>query len=250
MRWAILSDIHGNRQALQACLAHAEGQGIDRYAFLGDLVGYGADPGAVVDQVIEMVGQGAVALRGNHDEMAVNPPQKLQTLGESTAGWTHQQLSPTQRAFLESLPLIVQVDHTLFVHATVEAPQEWRYVYETEAAGLSLDAAVALDGVRYVFGGHVHQQALFFRGADDGLLPFVPTPGVPIPVSPHRYWLATVGSVGQPRDGNPRAMYTVFDDKAHRLVFYRVEYDIYAAASAIRRAGLGAFFADRLEVGR
>jgi diadenosine tetraphosphatase ApaH/serine/threonine PP2A family protein phosphatase len=250
MRWALLSDIHGNKQALEACLDHAATQNIDSYAFLGDLVGYGADPGAVVDRVMAMTEQGALALRGNHDEMAVHPPQESQTLGESTALWTHHQLNSVQCDFLENLPLTLQADRMLLVHATADAPQQWRYVYEPEIAAISLDAASEIEGVRYVFGGHVHRQALYFRGADDAMMPFVPTVGVPIPVSPRRYWLATIGSVGQPRDGNPKAMYTVFDDQAHRLVFHRVDYDVHAAACAIRDAGLASFFADRLEVGR
>jgi diadenosine tetraphosphatase ApaH/serine/threonine PP2A family protein phosphatase len=123
-------------------------------------------------------------------------------------------------------------------------------VYDERAAGASLDAATAWPDVRYVFGGHVHMQTLYYRGAGTGLMKFMPTPGVAVPVPRHRRWLATIGSVGQPRDGNPKAMYAVFDTDKLQLTFHRVAYDHQAAAAAIRRAGLPAFFADRLESGR
>lgn len=250
MRLALLSDLHANLHALQACLAHAGEQQATHYAFLGDLVGYGAAPAAVVDLIMGLADEGAVVLKGNHDEMATRPPSGNQTLGESTALWTHEQLDAGQRAFLDGLPMTQQLGRTLLVHATVDEPALWRYAYDTQVAGDSLNAASAMKDVRYVFGGHVHRQSLYFRGADDQLMSFQPTPGVPVPVSPRRHWLATIGSVGQPRDGNPKAMYALYDSKQAQLTFHRVAYDHHAAAQAIRRAGLPDFFADRLEVGR
>ncbi len=250
MRLALLSDIHANLQALEACLAHAQAQGADRLAFLGDLVGYGAQPGAVTQRVMELAAQGALVLKGNHDEMAVRPPAENKSMGESTALWTHDQLDEAQQAFLASLPMTVQHERVLLVHASVDAPEQWRYVYDAPMAEISLQAASALPDVRYVFGGHVHRQSLYYRGADGRLIAFVPTPGVAVPVSPHRHWLATIGSVGQPRDGDPRAMYALYDSRRAQLTFHRVAYDHHAAARAIRRAGLPDFFADRLELGR
>ena len=250
MRLALLSDIHANLQALEACLAHAREQGAEQHAFLGDLVGYGADPGPVVERVMQLAGEGALVLKGNHDEMAAHPPEGNSTLGESTAWWTHQHLEPGQRDFLDQLPMTVQDERLLLVHATADDPALWRYVYDAQMAGLSLEAAGRLEGVRYVFGGHVHRQSLYFRGADDKLIPFVPTPGVAVPMSPRRHWLATIGSVGQPRDGSPRAMYAMFDTEQTQLTFHRVAYDHHTAAEAIRDAGLPEFFADRLELGR
>lgn len=250
MRLALLSDIHANLQALEACLAHAREQGAERHAFLGDLVGYGADPGPVVQRVMQLASEGALVLKGNHDDMAAHPPAGNSTLGESTAWWTHEQLDPAQRTFLAELPMTLQDDRLLLVHATADEPALWRYVYDAQMASLSLEAAGRCEGVRYVFGGHVHRQSLYYRGADDNLIPFVPTPGVAVPVSPRRHWLATIGSVGQPRDGSPRAMYALFDTEQTQLTFHRVAYDHHAAAQAIREAGLPGFFADRLELGR
>jgi len=250
MRLALLSDIHANEQALDACLAHARALGVDRWAILGDLVGYGAAPVPVVQRVMALAEQGALVVQGNHDAMAAHPEDAGKTLGASTAAWTHDQLDPTQRIFLASLPLTRRMDSVLLVHASADAPGQWHYVHDERAATASLDAAAAQPEVRYVFVGHVHQQTLYYRGAGRGLMRFAPTAGVPVPTPGHRHWLATVGSVGQPRDGDPRAMYAIFDADARQLTFHRVAYDHAAAAAAILRAGLPEFFATRLEDGR
>lgn len=250
MRFALLSDIHANLQALDACLAHARAQKAQRFVFLGDMVGYGADPGAVVDRIMLLTEEGAMAIKGNHDAMAINPPAEVKTVGDSSAAWTHRQLNTTQKDWITDLPLTLHDDSVLFVHASANEPHLWRYVYDQRAARASMDAAVQWPGVRYVFGGHVHFQTLYYRGAGDGLMPFTPQPGVAVPVPRHRQWLCTVGSVGQPRDGNIHAMYCIFDTDRAQLTFHRVPYDHYAAANAIRRIGLPEFFAARLEDGR
>lgn len=250
MRLALMSDIHGNIQALDACLEHAQAQRAQNFAFLGDLVGYGADPSAVVDRIRQFASEGATVLKGNHDAMAVHPPADVKNLGSSTATWTHSQLDAEQRAWLDALPLSAQLDKILLVHASADGPELWRYVTDERAATASLDAASAWPGVRYVFGGHVHEQSLYYRGSTAGLMKFTPQPGVAVPVPSHRQWLATVGSVGQPRDGKPGAMYALLDTERWQLSFHRVAYDHGAAAWAIRAAGLPDFFADRLERGR
>ena len=239
--------IHANIQALDACLAHARAQQAERFVFLGDMVGYGADPGAVVERIMRLTEEGAMAIQGNHDAMAIQPPAEVRTVGDSTAAWTHRQLTPAQR---EWLPLTLQQNNVLFVHASFNEPELWRYVYDQRAAKASLDAAASWPDVRYVFGGHVHLQTLYYRGTGDGLMAFAPQPGIAVPVPKHRQWLGTVGSVGQPRDGDTRAMYSLLDTERAQLTFHRVAYDHFAAASAIRRTGLPDFFADRLEVGR
>ena len=250
MRLALLSDIHANIQALEACITHARAQQAERFVFLGDMVGYGANPGAVVDRIRQLTEEGAMAIQGNHDAMAVTPPLEVRTVGDSTAAWTHHELSADQREWTSRLPLTLQHESALFVHASANDPQLWRYVYDARAAQDSLSAAAAWPGVQYVFGGHVHLQALYYQGTDGALMPFAPQPGVAIPVPSHRQWLATVGSVGQPRDGNTLAMYCLFDTAGAQLTFHRVRYDHFAAAAAIRSAGLHEFFADRLERGR
>lgn len=250
MKLALLSDIHANIQAFDACLAHAQAHGAQQFALLGDLVGYGADPAAVVRTAQALVGRGALIIKGNHDEMAVSPPAKVRTMGESSAAWTHAQLDASQLRFLDDLPLTHQQDTMLLAHASADDPDLWRYVYDQRAASASLDAAAALPDVRYVFSGHVHLQTLYHRSESDSLVKAQPAPGVATPVPRHRQWLATIGSVGQPRDRNPQAMYALFDTVQLQLTFKRVAYDHQAAAAAIRKAGLPAFFADRLEQGR
>ena len=250
MRLALLSDIHANWQALHACLGHAEQQGASQFALLGDLVGYGGDPVPVLDRVMQLAQAGAVVLKGNHDAMAIDPPEKSEHLGEATAAWTHAQLSAEHQQFLTALPLTARLQSCFLVHASANAPGEWRYVDDERSAGASLAAAAADPEVRYVFGGHVHHQTLYYKGGAGGLMAFSPTAGVPIPMPSHRHWIATVGSVGQPRDGRPSAMYALFDLAHSRLTFHRVPYDHMAAAAAVRRAGLPEQFAKRLEEGR
>jgi len=254
MKYALLSDIHSNLHALEACVAHAQTQGAERIAILGDLVSYGAFPAEVVARCQALQRAGAIVLRGNHEELiqthSINTPNPNPSLGSQTAQWTHDQLSPAQRFWLEILPLTAQVDHMLLVHASADAPERWRYVEDERTASLSLDAACANPEVRYVFGGHVHHQSLYYRGTGRQLMAFNPTAGVAIPTPQHRQWIATIGSVGQPRDGNPRAMYAMFDSTACKLTFHRVAYDHRAAARSVREAGLPEFFAQRLETGK
>ena len=189
---------------------HAEQQDASRFALLGDMVGYGADPAPVMDRIMKMARHGAVVLRGNHDAMALNPPQKSKLLGESTAAWTHAQLTAEHLASMAALPLTVRLQSCFLVHASADAPGDWRYVDDERSAGASLAAAAADPDVHYVFGGHVHQQTLYYKGSRGGLMAFSPTAGVPIPMPAHRHWIATVGSVGQPRDGHPSAMYATY----------------------------------------
>jgi diadenosine tetraphosphatase ApaH/serine/threonine PP2A family protein phosphatase len=252
MKLALISDIHANRQALDACLAHARQQGANQYAFLGDLVGYGADPVAVLDQIMALVAQGAWVLKGNHDEMALTPPASggEVTLGSQGAQWTHDQLRPEHRAFLGALPLTLSREGLLLVHASADHPEAWRYVDGERAAGHCLDVAMSSQLGSHVFVGHVHHQTLYYQGAGRLLMRFEPKPGVPLPISPHRPLVACVGSCGQPRDGDPRAMYALYDRSARKLCFHRVAYNHAEAAAAIRQAGQPEFFAERLERGR
>ena len=251
MKLALLSDIHANLQAFEACLADARARGATQFALLGDLVGYGADPVAVVRRAMAMAESGAWLVRGNHDELACHPPSAPSgALGEMTAQWTHDQLSASERQFVDHLPLLHRDGSCLLVHASVDAPSRWHYVYDERGAAASMQAAQALDpDIHHVFGGHVHRQMLSYRGHAGTLMPFMPTPDAAIPVPLHRRWLATIGSVGQPRDGRTDAMYALFDRERLRLTFVRVPYDVGAAAAAIRAAGLPEFFAERLGQG-
>lgn len=249
MKLALLSDLHANLRALDACLAHARASGATSLAVLGDIVGYGAQPAAVVRRVRELAHAGALVVRGNHDERAVSLSGQARTADESGAAWTHAQLGADELQFLADLPLTVRDGPVYLVHASADAPQRWHYVDSEYRATASLDAAGADPVIRYVFGGHVHHQTLYFRGLDQRLMRFAPRPGAAIPVPPHRRWIATVGSVGQPRDGDTQAMYAMFDRDRAELTFHRVAYDHLAAAQEVRAAGLPESFARRLEQG-
>jgi len=249
MKLALLSDLHANLQALTACLADARARGATHYAFLGDLVGYGADPGPVVDIVMGMVNQGAWVVMGNHDDAAVNPVPGSQRADQMGGVWSHAHLSRQQRAFLADLPVVVRHDKLLLVHASAVEPTRWNYIRRPLEAAESLAAAQAQKAT-HVFCGHVHEQRLFYIGAAGRTMAFEPTPGVALPVPAHRQWLATIGSVGQPRDGKPEAMYAMFDAAALQLTFVRLPYDHGAAAAAILRAGLPVFNAARLASGQ
>jgi diadenosine tetraphosphatase ApaH/serine/threonine PP2A family protein phosphatase len=246
MRLALLTDLHANREALGACLAHAEQQQADQYAFMGDFVGYGADPAWVVETVMAYVARGAVAVQGNHD-YAVTRPTKPQMHMEAreVIEWTRGQLDAGQLEFLAGLPLVQQHGHACFVHASAHEPQRWEYVTGIEEAERSLKASRA----RIVFSGHVHAPALY-RRADDGRMGrHVPDPGQCIALRPQHQYLVLPGAVGQPRDQNNAACYAVFDDAAREICYYRVPYDHGAAARRVIAAGLPIVFAMRLVEG-
>lgn len=246
MKLALFADIHSNLEAITACLAHAQALGADRFAFLGDLVGYGADPVAVLELIQQYAADGAVVVLGNHDAAALGRPDgSLNSSAQAVIAWTKTQLGERQRAFLGGLPLCVRDDHILFVHASAVAPGQWIYITGANEAEKSMKAGDA----GYIFCGHVHEQKLYFMGAHGRPMPFQPVPGTPIPTGKHRQWLAIVGSAGQPRDRDNKACYALADLARATLTFYRVPYDHGFAAQKIRSAGLPERLALRLERG-
>jgi len=243
---AILTDIHGNREALEACLVHAEHRRVDRYVFLGDLVGYGADPGFVVDIVQGFAARGATVLLGNHDSAAIGHPEHMNDMATLAIEWTRRQLTEAQRQFLEGLPLTAQDNDRLYVHASAASPASWDYVLDERGAARSLMATEA----PVTFCGHTHLPALFFMTAASKIGSFDPDAGVAMPLNPERRWVAVIGAVGQPRDRNPAACYALYDDGPRSLTYVRVPYDVDIAARKIREAGLPPFLAARLAWGR
>lgn len=250
MRIALFSDIHSNIHALNACLNHAREQSPDQLAFLGDLVGYGAAPAEVMDVIMFHASEGAWVIKGNHDEMALglNNPSMME--GSIGAEWTRAQLSKSHLDFLENLPLVLNHEGCLFVHASAKEPGAWTYIDSELRAGLCIEVADQEWGANRVFTGHVHHQVLFYQTAVQKMMRFVPTPGVPIPLSKQRPVVATIGSVGQPRDGDTRSMYACYDSEQSTLTFHRVQYDFAKAAQDIREAGLPEKLAHRIEHGR
>ncbi len=247
MKLAILTDLHANREAVEAVLDHAAAQGAQRYAFLGDYVGYGADPAWVVDTVARFVGEGAIAVRGNHDAgVASEPSPTMVPMAREVVRWTRAQLSAAQIQFLQELPLQVEEGPCLFVHANAFGPEGWAYIRGRADAVRSLQSTRC----RYTFCGHSHEPMLYHLSGTGKAGDFVPVSGVPIPVPLHRQWLVIPGSAGQPRDGNPAASYAMLDQEEAQLTFHRVPYDHEMAAAKIRAAGLPVQLADRLADGQ
>ncbi|MDE1942196.1 MAG: metallophosphoesterase [Betaproteobacteria bacterium] len=243
---ALLSDIHSNLEALEACLAHATRQGADTFAFLGDLVGYGPDPAATLERIMDFASAGAPVVLGNHDRAVWDDAVRLNPVARQAILWTRPRLTAAQLAFLQSLPLTHHLENLLLVHASAEQPEAWTYLTrETEAA-----ASLAATEATWTFAGHVHHQLLFYQASDLRTHAFSPTPGVAIPLSERRRWVATVGSVGQPRDRNTAAAYALFDAEARAVTFHRVPYDWGRTIYKIYSQGLPPALAHRLSEGR
>jgi diadenosine tetraphosphatase ApaH/serine/threonine PP2A family protein phosphatase len=246
MLLALLSDLHANREAFSACLDDAARFSPDRYVFLGDFVGYGADPGWVVDTVMHHVEWGALAVMGNHDAAATGRlPTDMHAEAQAAVDWTRDQLTPGQQGFLAGLPLTAELGDCFFVHANPWRPADWEYVL------CAADAAHALAAVphRHLFCGHHHDQALYNLSNMGKTGHFSPLAGQAIPLVGPRRWLAIVGSVGQPRDGNTAAAYALFDTDQQQVTFRRVPYDVEAAARRVEAAGLPISLARRLRRG-
>lgn len=246
MLLAVLSDIHGNRQAFEACLKVARAKGAERFVLLGDFVGYGADPEWVVDTAMELVAGGAVAVRGNHDQAVNSSAETMNADAQIAIEWTRGRLDTAQRRFLAELPMLVEDSDRLFVHSEASSPQRWHYVRSTADAAKSLISTSA----HVTFCGHIHRPALYSMSVTAKMTSFVPKTDVPVQLLRGRQWLAVLGSVGQPRDSDPSASFVLFDTVSCQITYCRVPYDIASAANKIRENGLPPWLADRLSQGR
>lgn len=245
MRIALLSDIHANLQALEACLAHARRRAVDAFALLGDFVGYGADAAGVLDAVMALAAGGGIAVKGNHDAAIEQAESYFNDEARAALDWARATLDERQKAFLAQLPLAERVGDRYFVHASAASPSRWKYIDSASEALRCVDAS----GTTYTFCGHVHDQQLYFETSGGRMSAFMPVPGTTVPVRGRRRWLAAVGSVGQPRDRNPAAAYAIFDAAQRQITFFRVPYDHHEAAARIRAAKLPESLAHRVEMG-
>jgi diadenosine tetraphosphatase ApaH/serine/threonine PP2A family protein phosphatase len=246
VRLAIFADIHANRQAFSACLDAARARGAERIVCLGDVVGYGADPEWAVDAVMDLVANGAIAVIGNHDHAIGTPSENMNAAAQAAIEWTRGRLGAPQRRFLAELPLTRQEDDRLYLHSEASHPLQWRYVRSTADAARSLEATDA----HVTFCGHIHQPALYSMSSAAKMTSFVPTSEVPVQLLGGRRWLAVLGSVGQPRDGNPAAAFAMLDTASREVTYCRVPYDVETAADRIRANGLPTWLADRLLLGK
>ncbi|NLS74604.1 metallophosphoesterase [Bradyrhizobium brasilense] len=246
MRLALFADIHANRQGFAACLDAARARGAERPICLGDIVGYGADPEWAVDTVMDLVAKGAVAVRGNHDNAIGVPSDSMNAEAQAAIDWTRGRLSGEQKAFLAELPMSREEDNRLYVHSEASEPTKWRYVRDTADAARSMMATE----LQITFCGHIHRPGLYSMSSTAKMTSFVPTSGIAVQLLPGRRWLAVLGSVGQPRDGDPAASFAMFDTISREITFHRVPYDVATAAARIKANGLPHWLADRLPLGR
>ena len=247
VRYLILSDIHANIDALEAVLLAAPVETWDRAIVLGDLVGYGAEPVAVIERVRSL--NPLATIRGNHDKAAcgIEDGSSFNYVARLAAQWTFEALSPEHRAYLRALP-----QGPMIIDDTIEichgAPfDEDHYIFDADDASRALDSATR----PVCLFGHTHLPIVFRRNPHifDGFLPEGPNDSL-VQIEAGLNYLINVGSVGQPRDGDPRAAFGIYDSAGSSLLIRRVEYPIEAAQRRILNAGLPASLANRLGIGR
>jgi predicted phosphodiesterase len=250
-RYAIISDIHGNLHALEAVLSRIEALDVSGLVCLGDIVGYGPFPARCVDLVIKCC---SFIVRGNHEEAVINPERELEFNGpaRTAIAWTRGVLGPLHLDALCRIRLVEQInDLVMCIHdSPADAPTD--YVHD---AGI---AAGAFDGftLPMCLLGHTHVPVVFEApaGADGALtaldiVTHQPRPGEPIPIDFDRRYICNPGSVGQPRDADPRASFAVLDLENCTFTVHREDYDIASAQAATLQAGLPTVLADRLAIG-
>ncbi len=240
MRYAVLSDVHGNLEALDAVLADAAGRA-DAVLCTGDLVGYGADPAACVERLAV---RAAVMVAGNHEHGVAGllDPTWFNPYARAAVEWTRARLDDAHAAFLARLPLAGEVDGATLVHASPREPETWDYLVAAEDGFAALAAVTA----RLCFVGHSHVPAAWSLGASGSRYL---RGAVEVALEPGRRYLVNVGSVGQPRDGDARAAYALWDVDAGWVTVRRVAYDVDRAKRKIVAGGLPRFLSDRLSRG-
>lgn len=246
MRYLILSDIHANLEALEAVLAESPAGTYDRLIVLGDLVGYGADPNAVIDRVRAL--NPLAVIRGNHDKAAcgLDDGSSFNQIARFAASWTNDTLTPDNRRYLRDLPHgpVLIDDHVEICHGSPF--DEDHYIFDGNDARRALDSS---ERVLCLF-GHTHLPVIFFDEAGQltGMIPEISHQQLHLRNGVR--FLVNVGSVGQPRDGDPRAGYATYDSAGPTLVLHRTEYPVEVAQRKIMAAGLPQTLANRLAIGR
>ncbi|MGA2029532.1 MAG: metallophosphoesterase family protein [Verrucomicrobiota bacterium] len=240
MKFAIIADIHANLDAFQVVLDDAKQQNVTHYACLGDVVGYNANPKECLQIVREM---NIPCVKGNHDEYCStdNQLEGFNPAAADAVQWTREQLSGEERQWLRDLKYTKAVAGFTLVHATLDAPQRWGYVFDKLAAA----ASFPYQTTPVCFFGHTHVPVAFMRDT-------IVRGGTysKFKVDPTKKYFVNVGAVGQPRDNNPKAAYVIYDLDASTIELRRLDYDIPAAQKKIRDAGLPERLAERLEYGR
>ncbi len=241
MRYAIISDLHSNLDALEKVTDDIKKQKVDRHLCLGDIIGYGAQPRECIQVVRDL---DCLTIAGNHDWAALGKTNidYFNTYAKEATLWTREQLTDEDVAYIDALPLVEHLpENFTLVHGTLYNPELFDYIQTSYDAYLSLQV---LDGT-VCFLGHSHLPITFFQGE---MISY--TLSQEIPVGDGVKALVNVGSVGQPRDDNPKASYAIYDTDLQKVWIRRIPYDIEAAGKKIRDAGLPEVLAERLKYGR
>jgi predicted phosphodiesterase len=239
-RIAIFSDPHANVEALEAVLEDARQQNCTRFVCLGDVVGYNASPRECIERVRKM---GCPIVKGNHDEQAsINASSRdFNELAEYAIQWTRDNLTEEDKEWLRSLPLQRQVCDFTIVHATLDRPAQWGYVFNN----LDAAASFAYQHTSVCFFGHTHVPMAFIR--DENIKRVCVDQ---LRIESGKKYFINVGSVGQPRDSDWRAAYCIYDVENNVVEQRRIEYDLATAQRKISKAGLPRLLAERLAIGR
>ena len=241
MRYAVIADIHGNLEALQVVLADIKEQKCTHVVCLGDVVGYGANPKECLDIIR---GMNIPVVKGNHDEyigVDVNPDGFNDAAAAEAVTWSRAQLTEDDRKWLRELKYFRLVANFSIVHATLDAPQRWGYVFEK----LEAAASFTYQNTQVCFFGHTHVPVAFIR--DTGVRGGTYSK---FRVEAGKKYFVNVGSVGQPRDGNPKSAYVIYDLVQQTIELRRLDYPIAEAQRKIRAAGLPERLAERLASGK
>ncbi len=246
MRHLIIADIHGNSEALEAVLVRARAEGYDEALVLGDLVGYGAGPNEVVDAVRELTPDSKV-IRGNHDKVVADLEDgwNFNSVALAAAQWTRRNLTPENLEYVVNLRTGPVTTATGLVICHGSPLDEDEYL-------LSVDQAIRIFKVHphaLTFFGHTHIPSLFVDDGDKVSVAVVEGEHAAVPIERGVRYLVNPGSVGQPRDQDPRAAFVIYDGEADEVHWRRVEYDVERAQRRIREAGLPPILANRLAVG-
>lgn len=240
MKYAILGDVHANLEALKAVLEDAEQQGVTHYACTGDVVGYNADPKICLHMIRNLK---CKVVQGNHDYYAgCNESMELFTArARKSIDWTRKQLSIFDRKYLRQLPLILDMENFTLVHSSLSNPHRWSYIFRSKAA----EANFRNQFNPVCFFGHTHVPLAFVKGKTIEK-DFYET----LQVEPGKQYLVNVGSVGQPRDRNPKSAYVIYDLDRQTITMRRLDYEMKETQRKIRSAGLPFRNALRLANGR
>ena len=238
--YAVFGDVHANEEALTAVLDDAAGLGVTDYVCVGDIVGYNASPAECVERVRAL---GCVCVRGNHDHYCAHDESldDFHPLAANVVDWTRHQLSSEQIRYLADLKLNRMVKGFSVVHSTLDMPEKWGYVFDS----LDAEAHFSYQTTALCFHGHTHVPVVYEK---EGRVRKTAFSKLTLGIG--RKYFVNTGSVGQPRDGDPRAAYLVYRPEIKEVELRRVPYDVAAAQKKVRAAGLPERLARRLELGR